>query len=184
LELDKSYHEYKEALVAFADVFDYPSEETSKRAWECASLLTDERASSLMKSFYSYVKGHPLGHVAEVYTRTFDLQPSCSPYIGYHIFGDGYRRGEFLARLKGRCSACGLDIGRELPDHISVVLRLLPLVGGSEEDDLVALCLSPALDRMSESLADEKNPYSWALQALSCTIRAPQKAYLMKREVS
>jgi nitrate reductase delta subunit len=179
-----SYPEYKEALVAFAGVFDYPSQKTSKRARECSSLLKDRRASSLMKSFYSYVKDHPLGRVAEVYTRTFDLQPSCSPYIGYHIFGDGYRRGEFLVRLKGRCSECGLDVGRELPDHISVVLRLLALVGGSEEDDLVALCLSPAIDRMLESLADEENPYSWALQALSYTIRAPQKAYIAKQEVS
>jgi nitrate reductase delta subunit len=178
-----SYHEYKEALVAFAGIFDYPSRETSKRAWECASLLRDRQSSSLMKSFYSYVKGHPLGSVAEVYTRTFDLQPSCSPYIGYHIFGDGYRRGEFLVRLKARCSECGLDVGRELPDHISVVLRLIAHVGGNEEDDLVALCLSPAVDRMLESLADEKNPYSWALEALSHTIKARQKAYLAKQEV-
>ncbi len=182
--MEMSHREYKEALVAFAGLFEYPSEETSKRAWECFSLLKDGEASSLMKSFYSYVKGHPLGHVAEVYTRTFDLQPSCSPHIGYHIFGDGYRRGEFLVRLKGRCSECGLDVGRELPDHISVVLRLLALVGGSEADDLVALCLSPAIGRMLEALADERNPYSWALEALSHTIKAPQRAHLAKQEMS
>jgi nitrate reductase delta subunit len=181
--LDKRHDEHKEALAAFAGVFDYPSPETSKRAFECASLLKDRRASSLMRSFNFYITGHPLERVAETYTRTFDLQPSCSPHIGYHIFGDGYRRGEFLVGLRRRCSELGIDPGHELPDHISVVLRLLARVGGNEEEDMVSLCLSPAIDKMLDSLVDEKNPYSWPLQALSYTIKEPRKAHVSRKEV-
>jgi nitrate reductase delta subunit len=168
----------------FAEVLSYPSSETSKHAANCSSLLEDSEASHLMNSFSSYLGSHSLGRVSEVYTRTFDLQPSCSPYVGDHLFGDGYRRGEFLVRLKERCAECGIDFGNELPDHISVILRLLAHVEGTEAVDLIDLCLSPALGRMLGSLNDDRNPYNWALQALSRTIRPPQIASPLKREMN
>ncbi len=157
----------------FAPIFEYPTPDLTRQARECASILRESLPSGLMGSFASYSETHPLGRMQEVYTRTFDLQPSCFPYVGYQLFGESYKRGDFLARLKGRCIECGLELGTELPDHLSMVLRFLARVGDGEESrELVSLCLVPALDKMVGSLGSEKNPYLWALQALSACIRS------------
>jgi nitrate reductase molybdenum cofactor assembly chaperone NarJ/NarW len=127
----------------------------------------------MMKSFASYSEMNPLEHLQEVYTRTFDLQPSCSPYIGYQLFGEGHRRGYCLARLKERYRECSFSFANELPDHVAVMLRFLALVSDEEESkELVEFCFTPALGKMIESLASDRNPYAQVLQALALTIRA------------
>ncbi len=169
----------------FAAIFEYPTPDLARRARECASLFPGENPQSdLMDSFASYSASHSLGHLQEVYTRTFDLQPSCFPYIGYQLFGESYKRGDFLARLKGRCTECGLELGTELPDHLAIVLRFLARIGdGEEARDLVSLCLVPALEKMVGSVASEKNPYLWALQALSESIGPRPRGATTTKEV-
>jgi nitrate reductase delta subunit len=155
---------------AYAAVFEYPTSELARKARECASLTTsaniDAEAASTMDSFASYCEKQSVAHLQELYTRTFDLQPSCFPYVGYQLFGESYVRGNFLARLKDRYAQCGLHSGNELPDHLGLILRFLARIGDEEESrELIELCLAPALAKMIQSLADE-NPYMPALQSL------------------
>ena len=163
-----------ETCSVFAEALDYPTTSPAHLAKMCSSLLPDPRAASMMESFAAYCEGHSLEQLQEVYTRTFDLQPSCSPYLGHQLFGDSYRRGDFLARLKERYEETGLALGTELPDHLTLVLRFIALSKGSAEaEELTRYCLLPALDRMVVPLLREGNPYAQPLQALALTMGPP-----------
>ncbi len=162
---------------AFGRLFEYPTPHLLSDARDCASLLPEhETRAALVASFASFLEGTSPEHLQEIYTRTFDLKPSCFPYVGYHVFGESYKRGDFLARLRGRYRELGLDPGSELPDHLAVVLRFISLLGDDQEGrDFVELCLAPAVVKMLESLRSEENPYGWVLQALAQSIGPPPK---------
>lgn len=90
-----------------------------------------------------------------VYTATFDLAPSCSPYLGTHLFGDDSRD---RVRLMIGLRRAGMN-GNELPDHVAEVLAFAPRFSEEEWRDLVPLVLEPALAKMDEILRDTANPY-------------------------
>jgi len=93
------------------------------------------------------------------YTATFDLAPSCSPYLGTHLFGDESRdRVRLMAGLRGAGVA-----GAELPDHIAEVLAFAPKFSEEEWRELVPLVLVPALKKMDELLRETANPYRHAV---------------------
>ncbi len=145
----------------------FPSTETESWARECVVILTqhDESLAELIESFRSFIDREGLERLQDVYTYTFDLQPPCPPYIGHYIFGEDYRRSYFMVGLKEAFRRYGYSYDeRELPDHLAVVLEFLPRYGDEEErNDLVSLCLLPALEKMRESLKQE-NPYRAVLE--------------------
>lgn len=94
----------------------------------------------------------------ELFTRTFDLQMVCYPYVGYHLFGESFKRGAFLALLiekyksfDFRYKGENCDVGQmeELPDHMGLILEFLStLEDKNEQQILVADALIPALNAM------------------------------------
>jgi nitrate reductase assembly molybdenum cofactor insertion protein NarJ len=90
-----------------------------------------------------------------IYTATFDLAPSCSPYLGTHLFGDDSRD---RARLMVGLRAAGVA-GEELPDHIAEVLAFAPRFSEEEWRELVPLVIEPALAKMDALLRETSNPY-------------------------
>jgi nitrate reductase molybdenum cofactor assembly chaperone NarJ/NarW len=94
-----------------------------------------------------------------IYTATFDLAPSCSPYLGTHLFGDDSRdRVRLMVGLRG----AGVR-GEELPDHIAEVLAFAPRFSEEEWRELVPLVLAPALAKMDALLRETSNPYRHAV---------------------
>jgi nitrate reductase delta subunit len=160
------------ACSLFAELLDYPTERLARQARACGGLVsgTCPEASALLDAFCDLVQGMPVGRLEEIYTRTFDLQSVCYPYVGYHLVGESYQRGAFLARLAEGYRAQGFSAGQELPDHICVVLRFLSL--GSDGDRSFATVLLheglvPALARMVACFDGESgNPYALAIRAL------------------
>lgn len=91
----------------------------------------------------------------ENYTVLFDLTPTCTLDIGYHLFGENYARGELLAGLAGEIAAHGIDTHGELPDHLPVLLRLLARQNDPEDRRLLAsLVILPGLRKVAEQLAE------------------------------
>ena len=147
----------------FADVLDYPARGLADSLSEIALERPDARAS--IEAFQNAIRGKSIHELQEIYINAFDLRPDCTPNLGYHLFGDDGRRGLFLAELKGRMEAAGLDLGSELPDFLSLVLRYIDRV---EEDraPLIEDCMLPALARVAEILDATQNPYQHAVRAL------------------
>ena len=164
------------AYALLASVLDYPGPETASQVRDCITELAAKHpeASKLIVDFEAERARMSLGQLQEIYTSTFDMRPDCTPNLGYHLFGNDARRNIFLAQLKERMQAQHIDIGTELPDHLSLVLRLLERQGsGAESHVLIHDCLIPAVSQMVEAL-DQKsssNLYSNVLRALLILLR-------------
>ncbi len=140
------------SLSYFADLLEYPRGEIGRVAGECAALLSAElpEAAVLLRDFAAGMAGLPRGTIEEIYTSTFDLDPVCYLYVGYHVFGETYKRSIFLLALKERYRACGITVDSELADHISAVLRYVVAGDDAEDVDVVVReALLPALQRMT-----------------------------------
>jgi len=156
-------------LDLLAAALAYPTADLPAQASACADALQGVhwRAARRMARFARFVAQTPLAALEEHYAATFDLRPVCYPYVGFHLFGETYKRGEFLARLNERYRASDFEAAGELPDHLGVVLRYLARTG---DPALLSEGAIPAVLRMIAPLRD--NPYRDLLQAILAVLRA------------
>lgn len=183
----------EEALALFADLLDYPGPTLAEHARVCQALVAPEHpeAAALLRSFRAFVEERSLGELEEIYTGAFDLDTlsdldaTCYPYVGHHLFGESYKRSAFLVGLRERYRAHGFTVEVEMPDHLAVVLRFL--ASSPDEDlaaELVGEALVPALDRMLAGEGEEERggraAYLKVLRALRLVLekRAPARAQL------
>lgn len=122
-------------LAHFADLLAYPRSDVAQTARESRDLLASEfpRAAALIGEFMTFAERTPRDMIEEIFTATFDLNASCHPYIGYHMFGEAYMRSQLMLELQGRFRQYGFDPGTELPDHISVLLRFMSVCPDAEQ---------------------------------------------------
>lgn len=134
------------ALEVLAPLFRYPRADFAQRVEEA------RRAVPAVDAFAR--AAGDLDELQCVYSTTFDLAPSCSPYLGTHVFGDDSRgRARLMLGLKVRGFGSA-----ELPDHVAEVLGGVASFDAEEWGEFRELVLVPALKRM-EALLAESNPY-------------------------
>lgn len=153
-------------LGLFADILEYPRPNLIETVRECEALLAPENpeAAALLGEFRTLVQRTPLGQLEEIYTSAFDLDAACYPYVGYHLFGESYKRSVFLLELKERYRAQGFTVENELPDHLAVLLRFLALSENADlAGEIVHEAIVPALERMTRKAPsagyDEEEPF-------------------------
>jgi len=118
-------------------------------------------ASAALDSFLDQLSALEPNGREELFTRTFDILPSCDPYVSSQIFGqDSYQRGQLMSGLASAYKEAGFSCEPELPDFIGVILRFSDRFSNEEWEDLVRLCLWTAVGRMSASIKSSGNPYS------------------------
>ncbi len=179
----------KSIYVNLADLLDYPGADWQSRCNECKDLLRTE--SQLLVSqfalFASEAEVLSLSDLQELYTRTFDLSPVCALDIGYHLFGENYKRGVFLANLRETEAPFDLDQEHQLPDFLPVLLRLLTKLDDKElRASLIGECLIPALEKMLKTLSEGDNPYRDLIATINAVLKSEvgdypttvQRAYL------
>ncbi len=158
---------------ALALAFSYPREGLIEELKAALARLPQSPAKKAFARFVGEVEGLPLPQWEERYTATLDMNPKLVPYIGYVVWGESYRRGDFMAALKREMDRLGVDTGGELPDHLVPVLRYLDRTE-APLPELVEV-FEPAVARLKKDLAvfDPKSPYRHLLEALLLT--APKK---------
>ena len=144
-------------LELFAELLEYPHPGIAQAARECVERVAPENAeaAALLGEFASFVERTPHDTVEEVFTATFDLDARCHPYIGYHLFGEDYRRSALLLELKDLFRQYDYDCGVELPDHVAVLLRFMSLCSDAE---LTAEIGREALVRTLDPMTTEAEP--------------------------
>jgi nitrate reductase delta subunit len=153
-----------------AELLEYPQQHWTARL-ESARAMGNETDS--FARFMVGVQTLSLSDLQELYTRTFDLNPVCALDIGYHLFGENYKRGQFLASLRETESQFDLGQEHQLPDYLPVLLRLLKKLDDEElRTSLIGECLIPAIDKMIAALKDGDNPYRALLEAVQTTLRS------------
>lgn len=141
----------REQFAALAALFTYPDDDYF-HAVENATASASRSAPAVVE-FEREFSQMPLSSVQELYTSTFDLQPSCSLDLGWHLFGEEYERGALLARMRGLLRVYGIEESNELPDHLSHALLLLSRMEPPEAADFAGAIVAPALERMLKAIS-------------------------------
>jgi nitrate reductase molybdenum cofactor assembly chaperone NarJ/NarW len=165
-----SVNSLSETYLLFAQLLEYPTLAIGEQAGRGVELLVDacHPAGELLSKFREAVAPRPIVWLEEIYCSTFDLQGVCYPYVGHHLFGESYKRSWFMARLNEGYHEQGFDAGKELPDHVAVVLRFLAL---GQEDGFSQVLrdegLKPAVNKMYQAMGESgENPYRLVIGAL------------------
>ncbi len=147
-----------------AEALRYPAPGLDARLASALPAVPDSGIRKSIASFVRAIQSISQGEWEELYTRTFDLSPAVAPYLGYHIWGDGYPRGKLMADLNRAYRDQGINDQGELPDHLSLVLRYLST--GAPPPPELAEVFSPATHKMLAILrkADKHNPYITLLE--------------------
>lgn len=143
-----------ERLHGIAQLFRYPAEDYPDQARQLAERLRQDAspAAGPLGTFAEYAERTPLAELEEAYTRTFDLNPSCAPEIGWHLFGEEYVRGLFMVQMRAQMRQHGLEETGELPDHLVHVVAVLAAMEPAAAGQLARACVCPAVGKMRELL--------------------------------
>lgn len=144
---EESRRQKAEVLREIADALRYP-------------MPPPVRFEEALEFFEEVAHVDPHG-LEELYTTTFDLNPVATLEAGWHLWGEQYERGRFLADLRGIQEQLGIDAGSELPDHLTV---LLPTIAATFDEELREKA-SKAIDKMLVPLEEQGNPYRHLLRA-------------------
>ncbi|WP_199246131.1 nitrate reductase molybdenum cofactor assembly chaperone [[Phormidium] sp. ETS-05] len=167
----------------FAAIFTYPYPELPGEISQCYRQLKGEypEAAELIHQFQTFVEAKSIWELEEVYTITFDLNPVCFPYPGFHLFGENFNRADFLVKLQQKYQEHGFIYpANELADHLSVMLQFLSVIDNDAVigQELIEDCLLPALEKMTTGFKDE-NPYGKVVQALLLVLQTANKPELV-----
>lgn len=135
----------------FSELFRYPVKGYQNRVNRCASFLQTEypNAAKEIQRFADYINGESLEQIEEVFGRTFHIQAICYLDIGYVLFGEDYKRGEFLVHMKQEQQKVNNDCGEELADNLANVLALMTKTEDNEFlNELAVRILVPAVKNM------------------------------------
>ncbi len=150
-------------VVALA--YRYPGPDSLQVLHSAINDLDDGTVKRHLNRFVADVGQLELGQWEELHTATLDLSPKFVPYVGHVVWGENYRRGEFMADLNAAMKEAGIPLKGELPDHIEPLLRYLALVD-EPLDDLIEV-FPKAVRTMQDTLskASPDNPYRALLDA-------------------
>ena len=119
-----------------------------------------------MDDFLLYLKTHSPIHLQEGYTAAFDMNPTTTLNLTFHIYGDNEKRADVLARLQQRYQDAGYErITGELPDYLPMMLEFLSVCPDTENTHLIWECLQ-GLEEVVDRLQKAAPPYAALLQPL------------------
>ncbi|MDH3455173.1 MAG: nitrate reductase molybdenum cofactor assembly chaperone [Desulfuromonadales bacterium] len=153
----------------FATLLSYPGQGVAADAAACSANLRhiSSEASSDLESFLDFLEVNEISRIEEAFTGTFDLQSLCHPYVGYQLCGESQQRTMFMIKLRELYQQHGFISGKELPDHLTEVLRFIGGIADQEcRLEIIQDGLLPALAKMTEGIESDGHPYMALLKAL------------------
>tara|TARA_R110002072_G_scaffold286113_1_gene451108 strand:+ start:33585 stop:34283 length:699 start_codon:yes stop_codon:yes gene_type:complete len=138
---------------ALANLFRYPTEDYFKHVKECGEILKDyyPKAYENFKKFQEIIDTKNSVELEELFSMTFHIQAICYLDLGYVLYAEDYKRGEFLVQMKKEQAKVGNDCGVELADNLPNALTLLPLIEDSSfREELSVRMYIPALEAMEK----------------------------------
>ena len=109
----------------------------------------------------------------ELYTRTFDHNPMCSPALSVHLFGvESFKRSHLMVGLMDMYRIAEFTVTGESADHMSTVVRFLPLAENGAREEVAQFILLPGMAKIAEFLDSKSNPYSYLMKATISIVAA------------
>lgn len=143
----------REQYQILAPLFCYPDENYKSDVKKTEAFIR-ERYPQLEKEFrpfFDWVENTPIDEVEEVFSKTFHIQAICFLDLGYVLFAEDYKRGEFLVQMKRELAEANVDPGNELADNLPNVLRWMSVMENDQFLEEFSLrVLKHALGKMLE----------------------------------
>jgi nitrate reductase delta subunit len=131
-----------------------------------AAGLADRRARAGLSDFMTSLKAQSLLELQEHYTAVFDMNPSASLNLTYHLMGDREDRGRALAELLEVYLQAGFEPSvNELPDFLPLMLEFMAASSPAEPHALILRCLS-AVPALAGRLKEADSLYTVPLELL------------------
>ena len=163
-ENDRLQYKLLSFLLEYPDA-SWSTDSTALR--EVVDMVVEKRRRELLQRFLTYAQSSSLLQLQETYTSAFDLDPTTSLHLSYHLMGDSEDRGKALAGLlwlyhrEGYNAAIG-----ELPDYLPMILEFLALCPEPEDADLLWSCLS-TVAALAEQLQKDRHPYAGLVELVA-----------------
>ena len=159
----------------------YPDKAYFERLPEIKSLAATmhrgpRRAS--IEDFIAHLEGQDAIWVQEQYTALFDMSPSTTLNVTYHLWGDGEKRARLLARLQQVYAGAGLQKkSLELPDFLPLILEFVASVPGAKQSGAIKTSVK-GIETLVERLEPIATHYARLLEPLleAITGKAPEQA--------
>lgn len=142
-----------------AELFRYPQKSIFETVNEIQLMLDKNypNAGLEFKRFSEFIANTPFNQVEEIFQKTFHIQAVCFLDLGYVIFAEDYKRGEFLVNMKAEQDKYKNDTESELADNLPYVMRLLPMHKDRDfVNELVVMIIIPALEKMLSEFDESK----------------------------
>lgn len=150
----------------FARVLSYPDPEYPQTVEACADALKSFPAvTNEFDPFASFARGRRSEELEELFIATFDMNNKRALEIGWHLYGQEYKRGLFLVKMRELMREHEVEESSELPDHLSHCLQLLSVMDSGEGHPFVQKYLLAGLRGILEGFDDE-NAYRHVIQSL------------------
>lgn len=134
-----------------ADLFRYPGADYVANVNACSEELKESypEAHDLLARFVSWVNTHDIHEVEELFGKTFHIQAICYLDLGYVLFAEDYKRGDFLVQMKREMANANLDPGEELADNLPNVLKWMSVMQDEEFlEEFSIRIMKPVLAKM------------------------------------
>lgn len=149
----------KNLYLHLAELFRYPESDHAEKVLACQELVESvyPEAGVILETFTKYFISLDEDKREYLFSKTFDVQPICYLDLGYVIFGEDYKRGTFLQKMKEEQRRVGRDCSPELPDHLFHVLCLITVHPDKElVEELAAKILVPGVKKMIQEFDQAK----------------------------
>jgi len=156
----------KRVYYLLSKLLDYPTDmiEIKEDVKELLNILNDDDTNNteieVLEEFLEFVNSSSLEEMEEEYIRAFDILPLIPPYISHHIYGESYKKGEYMVLLKEIYNNFNFKTEkRELPDHISIVMEFLSILDKEDRIGFIDYVID-GLKKMNEVAKRKETPYS------------------------
>lgn len=140
-----------EHYTLLAELFRYPNQDIKATVIKIQDFLDKNYPNAGMEfnRFSEFIANSTYPQIEEIFQKTFHIQAICFLDLGYVIFAEDYKRGEFLVNMKAEQDKYQNDCEHELADNLPYVMRLLPMhKDDSFINELVVMIMIPALEKM------------------------------------
>ena len=174
-----------------AGLFDYPDQKTDDLIRLTSDILYANypAATNTFLQFQQTILGLDLHSREEYFINTFEVEALISMDLGYILFGEDYKRGNFLAMMQQEQISADNDLGSELADHLPNVMRLLPLMSEQEvAEELAYSIILPAIREILKKFENTDNVYQYAFETVLKVMETdfsglPYETYQVKSDV-
>jgi nitrate reductase assembly molybdenum cofactor insertion protein NarJ len=174
-------------LNLFSNVLSYPDVNTVTNSEVLYNELAkiDPASSDVIFPFVKKMQLMEISEVEELYTLTFDIQALCSLDLGYVLFGEDYKRGEFLVNVSAMQKEFNPNLkSSELADHLPNILLLhSKMPNDGIKKDFTQRIIMPAIEKMLQSFKEDLEKSNIYARVLICLRNYFSKDYKMDSSV-